>query len=159
MISRFVLALPLEGLSVGAGYSVREWPLHLTVVPTFEIAASARAVLDTVSRLVPRHPLVCVTGAIELFGARNTVPAATVVHSAELAATHEALVAAVVESGGRLDNPQYTGARYRPHVTSTRVRSIDPGVSMSLGQLVLVDMTPEPGTGHRCVVGAVELRD
>ena len=49
LVSRLVVVLPLQPLTVGDGFSLSDWPLHVTVAPTFVVTADLNAVTAALS--------------------------------------------------------------------------------------------------------------
>lgn len=152
---RFVVVLPLSPLAVGDSFSLRRWPLHVTVVPAFittspiaDVAGALRATVGAVSSVT------AIVGDEQLFGPRETLSVNLLEANIPLTLLHDRLCAALP---GRFDRPEFTGVGYRPHITATRHERAHPGDDVLLSQLALVDMEPVTGTGTRAVVATVRL--
>jgi 2'-5' RNA ligase len=140
---RLVVVLPLVPLSVGVGFPLRTWPLHVTVAPTFVTGAEAAAIAAVIAPVVAGTPTVTVTaGDDEGFGPSGRVPVTVLVPSPELSQLHEVLLAALRAVGVEFDDPVYTGPGYRAHVTVTGDARMRPGETALLEQAALVDMEP-----------------
>lgn len=154
----FVVVLPLEPLTVGAGFRRDSWPAHVTLVPPFETDAPAARVLDAIRRAAAPHgPLVARGEAHAKFGRRRDVPVTTIELTPEFEALHLDVLAAVdgfLRRGTRLS---HVGRNYRPHVTVQQGGGLEPGASLTLTQLAVIDMRPRGDARHRAVVATVPL--
>ena len=140
---RLVVVLPLVPLPVGAGFPLRTWPLHVTVAPTFVTDADTPAVAAAIAPVVADSPAMAVTaGDDEGFGPSGRVPVTVLAPSPELSALHGLLRDALRAVDAQFDDPAYTGAGYRAHVTHTRNARMQPGDIALLEQAALVDMEP-----------------
>ena len=140
---RLVVVLPLLPLRVGDGFPLRTWPLHVTVAPTFVTDADPTAVAAAIAPVIAQAPTMSVTaGGEEGFGPSGRVPVTVLVPLPELSALHLLLVEALRAVAPTYDDPQYTGAGYRAHVTVAGDARIRPGEVALLEQAALVDMEP-----------------
>jgi hypothetical protein len=157
-MTRYVTVLPLEPLAVGDGFSVSSWPLHVTIVPTFETELSPQAVGAAIDfATVGQAPITAVVGEDAMFGSFATVRVALVTPSPPLDTLHRVSLAGVAALGAVFDDPQFIGDGYRPHVTATRRRRSNPGDILRLSQIALVDMKPSGEASERRVVWAKTL--
>jgi 2'-5' RNA ligase len=156
-VPRLVVVLPLQPLAAGSGFSLRAWPLHLTVAPTFEIASLATAVAAIGPLLAGRSAISVRAGHSEGFGRAVNRPAAVVEASADLQVLHQSLCTALLDAGATFDHPDFIGAGYRPHVTRTRTASVRDGDVLQLRQTAIVDMAPHGDGRLRRVVWTATL--
>jgi 2'-5' RNA ligase len=136
---RLVVVLPLVPMAAGVRFAFRDWPLHLTVVPVFETAASVEDIAARLATFAGRRVTVTV-GPDEGFGRSGGITAAVIEPSIELTALHGSLSAALAPLD--FENPEYTGVGYRGHITVKPHGRVYPGDVLTLTQLALVDMTP-----------------
>jgi 2'-5' RNA ligase len=156
-MSRLVVVLPLSPLTEGDSFAVSEWPLHVTVLPPFLTDATASEVADAIRSAASAHPAMRVVAAQdELFGRRHDIPVTVIAASAKLAALHQALRAAVRPFAAAPDEPAFTGAGFRPHVTVKTHGRVHTGDQFTLTQLAIVDMAPRSSSG-RTVLATIEL--
>jgi len=142
-VPRLVVVLPLQPLELGSGFALRDWPLHVTVAPTFVIEQGLPAVLAAITpRLAEQRSIGVCAGPDEGFGRSGNIPVTVVDASVELINLHLALVGALRVAGAVFDDPDFVGAGYRAHVTKTRTAQLSPGDPMLLRQAVVVDMEP-----------------
>ncbi|MET3806044.1 hypothetical protein ABIB25_003053 [Nakamurella sp. UYEF19] len=176
---RLVVVLPLRRLEVGEAFALRDWPLHVTVAPTFVLDGPARdagsddgcmldsavldsAVLEMVSAAIEGPLVECpslrlLAAGDEGFGRSGAIPVTVVEPSVELDALHHLLVAALSDLGARFDDPEFTGSGYRAHVTVRQGRRVDTGDVLEPTQAVIVDMEPQGDARLRRVVWARDL--
>ena len=157
-MSRLVVVLPLQPLAVGDGFSLSDWPLHVTVAPTFVVTVDLSAVAGVISPELRRQPGLGVrVGHDEGFGRSGKIPVSVLEPAPALADLHSRLVAALTELGAVFDDPEFVGAGYRAHITMTPAARSQPGDELTLTQAAIVDMEPEGDRRLRRVVWALAL--
>ncbi|MEO3939149.1 2'-5' RNA ligase family protein [Dermatophilaceae bacterium Soc4.6] len=151
-----MVVAPLTPLEVGDRFATRDWPLHVTVVPTFFSRASVTQVATALAASCGSLPAVtAVVGADALFGPRQTVPVSEVVMDPALRAAH----AVLVEGLGDIEpeSPGFWGEGFRAHITHRRDHRLHPGDIVRLTQVTLVDMEPGQPLGMRAVLAVSPL--
>lgn len=150
---RLVVVLPLVPLATGAGFPLREWPLHVTVAPTFVVQYGLSEVVEMIGPVLADQPrLAARAGQQEGFGPSMTIPVAVVEPTVELTDLHTRLVTALRQGGAVFDDPQYVGDGYRAHITTTRQAAAQAGQQLHLQQAAIVDMEPQGDQRLRRVV-------
>jgi 2'-5' RNA ligase len=158
-VPRVVVVIPLRPLRVGARFAVREWPLHVTVVPPFGTEASTAElarVIEVAAGDVP--PLEALAGSGALFGRRHDIPVTLVEEDGRLSGLHDALLAALAPLASSPGDRAFLPATFRPHVTVKGERRVAEGETLRLGQVALVDMAPRSSPGGREVLATIDLR-
>jgi 2'-5' RNA ligase len=136
-------------------FPASDWPLHLTLVPPFDIDLAP----DAVAALFPKPAPITVTAGEEaLFGARRSVPVTLIQASKDLTELHTALVDALETAGARIRDQKHIRAGYRPHATSQRSARLRAGDSVAVDSLALVDRAPVGLPGSRRIAALVPLR-
>jgi hypothetical protein len=157
-VSRLVVILPLLGLTIGDAFTLREWPLHVTVAPTFVIEGGLPAVLPAIAPILHAQPaLVLRVGPEAGFGHAMNVPVSLVESTAELTRLHDRWVTALRAVGARFDDPEFVGDAYRPHITLKGIAALPQGNHLALGQAAVVDMAPAGERRVRQVVWTTAL--
>jgi hypothetical protein len=157
-VFRLVVVLPLEPLQPGDGFPLREWPLHVTVAPTFVVQTALSHVVAAIEPVLADRPgLSAVAGEPEGFGPSQTIPVTVVEPNADLTALHLRLVDALRQVDAVFDDPQYVGPGYRAHVTATRLAAAAPGQRLWMDQAAIVDMAPYGERRLRRVVWVTAL--
>ena len=158
-MSLFVVVLPLSPLKVDDSFSVSDWPLHVTVVPTFSIDLSATDVAAEMATEFGSHDTVTVSaGQDELFGPLANILVTVVEDSPALRFLHLSLTASLKALGATFESPAFVANGYRAHVTVTQHCRVTAGDELRLEQFALVDMHPEPSTDRRRVTATFPLR-
>ena len=85
-----------------------------------------------------------------LFGRRHGIPVAVVAVSEQLTALRQALRVAVRPFAAVPDEPAFTGAGFRPHVTTKSRGRVQAGDEFTLTQLAVVAMPPPFVARSRC---------
>jgi len=151
--SRLVVVLPLAPLRVGDSFAVSDWPLHITVVPPFLTDADPADVAAVVASAVAGQPVIRATaGPDALFGRHHDVPVSLVADNPELARLHRTLVEALLPFAAAPEEPAFTGAGFRPHVTVKNQGRVNEGDALALTQVTLVDMAPRSAPSGRTVL-------
>ena len=155
---KYVIALPLSPLEAGDEFPAETWPLHLTLVPTFEVDLSVDELVTVTQPLIARAGSLTVVGeSDELFGPRHDVPVTTVLATDELVALHHELLKALEPRAAHHLKPAYIGDGYRPHVSHTATDSFGPGETATVRQVAIVDMQRRGADKTLAVVATIEL--
>lgn len=156
-MSRLVIVLPLSPLRVGDRFAVHEWPLHVTVLPPFKTDATGTEIRDAIRSVAAGRPaLRMVAAGDELFGRRHDIPVTVLAQNEQLTALHDTLRTVVRQFAAQPDEPAFTGAGYRPHVTVKSHARVREGDTFMLSQLAVVDMAPRASAG-RTVLATIDL--
>lgn len=158
-MSLFVVVLPLSPLKVDDSFSVGDWPLHVTVVPTFSIDLSAADVAAEMAIEFASHETVIVSaGQDELFGPLANILVTVIDYSPALQLLHLSLTASLEALGATFESPAFVANGYRAHVTVAQHCRVTAGDELLLEQFALVDMQPDPSTDRRRVTATFPLR-
>jgi 2'-5' RNA ligase len=156
-MSRLVIVLPLIPLTEGDSFTVSQWPLHVTVLPPFLTDASGAEVGDVVRRAASAHQALTVVAAQdEFFGRRHDIPVTVLADNEGLTTLHQSLRSAVRLLAAVPDEPAFTGAGFRPHVTAKPHGRVHAGDVFTLTQIAVVDMAPRSSPG-RTVLATIQL--
>lgn len=155
---RLVVVLPLSPLRDGDGFAVRDWPLHITVLPPFRTdAAPAEIAAAIASATSTQAPVRATAGQDEMFGRHKDLPVTVLIENEALALLHRTLVDAVRPFAASPDEPAFTGPGFRPHITIKRHGRVHAGDEFSLTQIALVDMAPRSAPSGRTVLATLAL--
>jgi 2'-5' RNA ligase len=149
--------LPLSPLREGDTFAVSEWPLHITVLPPFLTDATGSEVGTAIRSVASAHPaFTAVASQDELFGRRHDIPVTLVAENKRLTALHRELREALLPFAATPEEPAFTGAGIRPHVTVKTHGRVHAGDELALTQLAVVDMAPRTSPG-RTVLATIDL--
>lgn len=155
---RLVVVLPLSPLRDGDSFAVKEWPLHITVLPPFHTDAELAAIAAAIASVrVPDAPLMVTAGREEMFGRRENIPVTLIDDNEALARLHRDLIDAVRPLAAIPDESAFTGARFRPHVTIKGQNQVHEGERLTMTQIALVDMAPRASAAGRTVLGTYDF--
>ncbi|KQW05063.1 hypothetical protein ASC66_15430 [Leifsonia sp. Root4] len=158
-MSRLVIVLPITPLTVGDSFAVRDWPLHITVLPPFLSNAEPAAIADVVATAcADQGALRVIADHDELFGRRHDIPVTLVREHPELTRLHRALVDALRPFAATPEEPAFTGDGFRPHVTVKGAARVSAGDVLSLSQIAIVDMMPRAHPAGRTVLATHNLQ-
>jgi hypothetical protein len=157
-VPRLVVILPLLPLSAGDAFTLREWPLHVTVAPTFVIKSGLPGVLPAINPiLISRRSLRLSVGPEEAFGRAQNVPVSLIEPTMEIRGLHLRLISALLAVGAQFDDPEFIGAGFRPHVTLKGASRLHSGSDLTFRQVAVVDMAPAGERRLREVVWTTKL--
>ena len=153
MAEKLFLASSLEPLHKGDQF--KDWPLHVTVVPWFQVnlyRAFENALGNKIHSLSPVQitgsseivPLRTVGGDEALFGPEEDVRVRKLRDIGALASLHDTLLSMIERFDGQLEDTTYTGTHYVPHVTFLEDgRGIEEGERVELPGMQLISKGPE----------------
>lgn len=157
-MSRLVVVLPLTPLHDGDSFEVRDWPLHITVLPPFLTDAEPSEIAAAIASAASAQTAVtAIAGPDEMFGRRKDVPVTVLVENEALVLLHGVLVDAIRPFAASPDEPAFTGPGFRPHITVKHHGRVHAGDELSLNQIALVDMAPKSAPGGRAVLATLPL--
>jgi 2'-5' RNA ligase len=155
---RLVVVLPLHPLRVGDSFAVATWPLHVTVLPPFLTDATPAEITAAIAAATRAQlPLTVRAGQDELFGRPNNLPVTLIEPHDGLTALHRGLIDAVRPFAAVPDEPAFTGAGFRGHVTVKSPARVHAGDTLTLSQIALVDMLPRAHAAGRTVLATLPL--
>jgi hypothetical protein len=158
MLRRYVLVKLLEDLRDGEEFSGHGWPQHLTIVPNFSIGWDEATVRERVQRaLAGQRPHAVAAQHEELFGPRRTVPVTVLEPIPDLIAMHSRVVDLLINAGAAFEHPAYVQRGYRPHVTVTSDRRLNPGDRVIIDSISVVDLQPRGDSQQRKVLHTISL--
>lgn len=149
MVKEFLVVAILDNCNVGDTFTV--WPLHMTVLPWFEIYSLGEAVALLQPIIKEFKPFTANLGEYAKYGSNRMVR--LVVRSPELHDLHNKLLRAVQVNGLTIRG-RYTGDHFSPHVTRTGGRDFD-GDDFAISELYIAEALP---MGKRRLSARLPLR-
>jgi hypothetical protein len=146
----------VEPVADGLLFPRSEWPLHITLV-RFDVGTDVLA--DRMAALAAPLAAAALGAGLTVgedagFGRNGSVPVNLIQPQPDLQALHEQLVNAVDSVGGKVLTPAHTMSGYRPHVSHHGDKRLNPGDTLVLDRIALVDMAPD---GDRTVRRVLRL--
>lgn len=136
-MNEYILVLMLEPVLLGQQFVA--WPLHITLMPWFEIDVAEEKLAQLLEPIVKEHQALDLTaGEHAWFGPRQTVPVILVHKTAELQILHEAVLNLVHQHHWPLVASQYTGKQFNPHASKRRHTELLPETHLKVKEMYLV---------------------
>lgn len=147
---RMIVVSFFEELDAGYRFPASDWPLHLTLVRPFAVAEESVADLEEklAKTFSQQDPIGITFEKSAQFGPEQNVPVTTIAVNAELQSLHDRLLA-LTEENGASNDPRWSGAAYRPHVTRQRTGAMEPGESAKLSSASILDYQDTTRTVRR----------
>ncbi len=148
----------LEEMPEGAEFAASDWPLHVTIVDTYAVDWDNGNLRQKLATLAASCPTVTATGAHdEYFGPAQQTHVTILDMSQELIALHYSVVALLKTAGAVFNDPQYTEAGFRAHITVQPQARIHEGQPVTFNNLTIVDMFPGGDPYQRKVLNIFRL--
>jgi 2'-5' RNA ligase len=140
-----VVAL-FEPLSVGATFSRRQWPAHVTLASNFVVSEPVEAVVRVVRSICDAEAPLSLTFAGEaVFGPRNVH--VQLVDSDQIVTMHDRLADAFEGMPGfAAESPAFWRAGYRPHMTHVPDLVLREGDTVRLPHVAVADLIESTAT-------------
>lgn len=140
---RYVIVNLLEKLQDGDEFLPENYPLHITIVPSFQIRKMDDTLLGKINHLCDNFKAFSLTaGEDESFGPNREVRVTTIVMNDELQKLHASLVSILSDAGAVFDEPQYMLVNYRAHATVQGPARLNEGDSIILNSISIIDKLP-----------------
>jgi 2'-5' RNA ligase len=147
----------LEQQAVGSYFDRKRWPLHITLLPWFGATQPQheplRRGLSQLALTMP--PITVAVGEQAMFGPNHDMPVHLVANKTELQSLHQALLGLTKLLQLPMQNPQYTGPDFTPHVSQYEDRHVNIGDTITVGDVYVVQLIE----GRTCqIIGRFELK-
>lgn len=145
----------LDDVSEGAQFHWKDWPLHVTLAPTFGIGFDSQQIVSLLEEVVKTQ------NALELKAAEETVwgsPVILLQKTVEIEQLHKQIIDMLEINGAVFNEPQYIGPHYLPHVTVQKGASVEVGRGVMINGISLIDMFPDGDGLQRKVIKTIPLR-
>lgn len=140
---RYVIIKLLEKLQDGDEFFPENYPLHITIVPSFQLERMDDALLGKIKQLCSGlKTFSVIAGVDEFFGPNGEVHVTTMIMNDELQELHASLVSILSEAGAIFDEPQYMLENYRAHATVQETIRLSKGDSIVVDSITVIDKLP-----------------
>ena len=139
-------------------YSMKDWPLHVTLADVFAINGKWSDLFEDLNRSIDEQPAFFsrVVGK-DLFGADRSIKVNLLENINELQNLHDKIVDVLEKPGVEFNSPQYTRAGFKPHSTDNFEPGLEIGDIVEIGSITLIDMFPNEDPYQRRVLGTIHL--
>ncbi len=119
-------------------------PPHITVFPWFQVFASHSGMFSNcLSRIAARHAhLEATVGEEDLFGPEKNISVRRMLAVAGIRQIHRDIHAITKTFSAGVQNPEWVGDGYVPHITQTEGLELRGGQRVIIPELQLVERTP-----------------
>jgi 2'-5' RNA ligase len=144
----------LDSKDEGIVFLRSQWPLHLTIVPPFELTLESSEVARIIELATSQlHPFFAELASYAGFGPRGDIPVRLVQLSPHLDALHRLLRAAVIDAGARFPRHNFP---FRPHVATDTNHPLD-DAALLVDSCSLVELAPDHNPSLAIVRRVVRL--
>lgn len=157
---RYVIIKLLEQLKDGDEFSPENYPLHITIVPSFQLERMDDALLGKIKQLCSNFKTFTLTaGEDEFFGPNEEVHVTTMIMNDELQELHNSLVGVLSGAGAVFDEPQYMLENYRAHATVQETIRLHEGDSTVIDNITVIDKLPNGVPTKRKLLKTLNFSD
>jgi hypothetical protein len=140
---RYVIIKLLERLQDGDEFLPENYPLHITIVPSFQLERMDDILLGKIKQLCNNLKAFSLTaGEDEFFGPNGEVHVTTMVMNDEIHELHTNLVSLLSDADAIFDEPQYILENYRAHATVQETVRLKQGDSIIFDNITVIDKLP-----------------
>jgi 2'-5' RNA ligase len=133
----YLIVYLLEQLPKGLDFG--RWPLHITIVPWFEIEDPAKAA-EILKQVCQTHkPFWATVGPTALFGSKNNLPVHTISNPNSLVSLHKELTYLLEAANAKFPNDKNLGKNYIPHITKKSFGKVQQGYRIDIDKIHLVE--------------------
>jgi hypothetical protein len=142
-MQRYVIISLLENLRDGEEFKPENYPLHITIVPSFRLGRFTSELEQSIVILCAElSPIRALVEGDEYFGPNKEVHVSAIAANDELRKLHDGVAKLLSAAGAEFDEPQYMGGNYRAHATVQPHTRLEPGIVVVIGAITVIDKFP-----------------
>jgi 2'-5' RNA ligase len=159
-MQKYVIVYFIDSVTDGTRFSAASWPLHITLVSNF-VTDREGSNLDWKLKQISsiQQPIIVQAQKNEYFGKNKDIKVTVMHPNLDLQKLHEKLFRLLSNDGALFDEPQFLLDGYRAHATVQENSGVQPGQSITITNLALVDMFPDNDITKRRVLKTVTFND
>lgn len=147
---RYVIIKLLVQLKEGDEFSPENYPLHITIVPSFQLERMDDVLLDKIKQFCDNlKAFTLAAGQDDFFGPNREVQVTTMVMNDEIRRLHNGLVGILTGAGAVFDEPEYMFENYQAHATVQRAIRLHNNDSVAVEDITIIDKLPNGNSGKR----------
>ena len=161
LTQKYTIIYLFDVLPAGSEYSMKAWPLHVTLADVFAIEGNPDDLLVDLGELAnsSRSFESSVTGE-DWFGESSAgVHVMLIKKTDELQQLHESVLQVLEKYNVKFNNPAYIHDGFVPHSTVQNDSGLELGSSINFDSITLIDMFPNDNPYNRRVLGTVQFRE
>ena len=157
-MAKYVIVKMLENQAIGSTFSSGRWPLHVTIIPNFEINWDFNRLKSEIEKTAGHHKQVVIAATEDdLFGPDKNIPVTRLELTPELAKIHTEIVKLLENNSAKFELPVILKQNYNPHATIQWNKRVSIGEVVSIDEFSIVDKEAEGNPGLRKVLGVFKL--
>ncbi|AKM80938.1 TPA: hypothetical protein DDX46_04540 [Candidatus Saccharibacteria bacterium] len=157
---RYVIIKLLKRLQDGDEFLPENYPLHITIVPSFQLERMDDTLLGKIKQLCSNLKTFSLTaGEDEFFGPNREVHVTTMIMNDELQELHTSLVSILSDAHAIFDEPQYILENYRAHATVQEAVRLNKGDSVVFDDITIIDKLPNGSPTKRKLLKTLNFSD
>lgn len=153
---KYCLVSFIKPIDIGTGFSMEDWPLHVTLADVFAIDRDATKIESKLARLLSGQLFVETRAKAE--ATLGTAKVVLLNKTDELINLHKSLVDLLEKNGTVFNSPEFTREGFLPHCTVQKTERINTDEKIIINVIALVDMYPEGNWQQRKVVSTFKLQ-
>ena len=155
---KYTIVHMLKDLPNGFEYSMKNWPLHVTIVDVFAVEGDLNSLLEDLRKNLDSSNVSDSWVTEEgFFGDDKSVHVMLVKKTNELQNLHDTIVEVLESYSVKFNSPQYTGSGFKPHATKQLNDSLKIGDAVKVNSVTLIDMFPDNDPYQRRVLGTIHF--
>jgi 2'-5' RNA ligase len=155
---RYVIIKLMEKLQDGDEFLPENYPLHITIVPSFQLERMDDTLLGKIKQLCNNLKTFSLTaGEDEFFGPNKEVHVTTMIMNDELEELHTSLVSILSDADAIFDEPQYMLENYRAHATIQQAKRLNIGDTVMVSEITIIDKLPNGNPRKRKLLKTIHL--
>lgn len=157
---RFTIIFLINKMKEGEIFDPKYYPLHITIVPSFQISISTTAIkkeLASISKKISRFNVT--VSERELFGPNYDIEVNPIKINDNITNLHNILVTRLGTIGAVFEELWYIQSGYRPHCTIQDEVGLMPGDFINIDSFTIIDKMPSGNHNKRKILHNIKLKD
>lgn len=157
-MQRYVIVTFLEAVDDGFEFNPQNYPLHVTIIPSFRLNSFAPELENEIATLCSKI-LAIKTEAEgdEYFGPSKEVHVSTIRMRDDLMKLHTDLKNILAAHHAEFDEPHYMAENYRAHATVQEKKRLNVGDPVIIDRVSVIDKFPNGNPNIRRVLKTIKL--
>ena len=159
LTQKYTLVHLLDDLPDGYEYSMKDWPLHITLADVFAIEGSPENLLKSLDTALSSFSSIKtkIVGE-DWFGDDMSVHVKLIEKTDDLMILHDTIIDELKKLNAMFNNPQYTGAGFKPHATVKSNDNLIDRDAIIIDSITLIDMFPDNDPNNRRVMSTIYFK-
>lgn len=155
---KYAIVQLLEDIPEGYQFSCDNWPLHSTVVDTFDIDWDVQIIVKELSNTLVNHAAANSVAIDETFlGPRKQTKVVLLKKTKRLLHLHNDVVNLLEQGNISLNDPQFAREGFLPHSTIQKHNRLNIGEKVDFKALSIIDMFPNSDPYQRKVLKTIQI--